>query len=219
MHHTLEIKAVTFKHILKNVSLSCTTGEVVGLLGRNGSGKSTLLKTLFGTIKPAVADIWIDEKAWNAKTVYKDAIAYSPQDLILPKDITVRALIPLLFDEEEQLNKIFYAQGIHRMEKIKVGRLSLGEQKYLQFLLTAYLPQHFILLDEPFSMVDPAYKDIIKEKITELKKTKGFIVTDHYYQDIFDIAEKIICMSAGTTIAVSNKQDLVSLGYLPAISQ
>ena len=102
------------------------------------------------------------------------------------------------------------------METTKVGNLSLGEQRYLQFLLIIHLNHPFVLLDEPFSMVEPVYREIIKEKIRELQVVKGFIITDHYYKDVLDIATKKLLMASGKIIPVNDEYDLAAAGYLSA---
>ena len=108
------------------------------------------------------------------------------------------------------------APGVHHMEATRVGNLSLGEQRYLQFLLVINLNHPFVLLDEPFSMVEPMYREIIKEKIRELQRIKAFIITDHYYKDVLDIATKKLLMESGKISLINDEHDLATGGYLPA---
>jgi ABC-type lipopolysaccharide export system ATPase subunit len=72
------------------------------------------------------------------------------------------------------------------------------------------LNHHFILLDEPFSMVEPLYKELIKEKITEYKATKGFLITDHHYLDVLEIADKACIIKEGKIIPVSKMEGLIA---------
>ena len=81
-------------------------------------------------------------------------------------------------------------------------------------MLVINLDQPFILLDEPFSMVEPLYKDLIKQKIIEYKTSKGFLITDHYYLDVLEIADKVNLIKDGKIIPVTSKEDLVELEYL-----
>ncbi|MCO5240504.1 MAG: ATP-binding cassette domain-containing protein [Chitinophagaceae bacterium] len=201
------------KKILENVSFECRTGDIIGLFGRNGCGKSTLLNILFGTLKPASGNILINDVPLRNNTGQKQ-IGYSHQEIFIPQDITVRNVIPLYFPGGEDQNKIFYSPGIPAMETTKVSNLSLGEQRYLQFLLVIYLSHPFILLDEPFSMVEPVYREIIKEKIRQLQPVKGFIITDHYYKDVLEIATKKLLMVPGNIITVTDEHDLTTAGYL-----
>ncbi|MCC6288635.1 MAG: ATP-binding cassette domain-containing protein [Chitinophagaceae bacterium] len=114
----------------------------------------------------------------------------------------------------DEQNKIFRSEGIYRMEKHKIGSLSMGEKKYLQFLMTVHLPQKFVLLDEPFAMIDPLYRDIIKDKIVELSATKGFILTDHYYRDVFDVANKRFLIKEAALKQITSITDLKNEGYI-----
>lgn len=219
MTHQLSISAIGHcfgtKKILEDISFECRTGDITGLFGRNGCGKSTLLNILFGTLKPASGSIRIND-ALQRNNIIRKLISYSHQEIFLPQNITVRNVIPLYFPAGEDQNKIFYSPGVHHMETTKVGHLSLGEQRYLQFLLIIHLNHPFVLLDEPFSMVQPAYREIIKEKIQELQTVKGFIITDHYYKDVLDIATKKLLMKSGKIIPVNDEYDLSAAGYLPA---
>ncbi|HRO47481.1 ATP-binding cassette domain-containing protein [Agriterribacter sp.] len=217
MTHQLRISTISHcygrKKILEDISFECRTGDITGLFGQNGRGKSTLLNILFGTLKPASGSIRINDTLLRNNITQKQ-IGYSHQEIFLPQHITVRNVIPLYFPNGEDQNKIFYSPGIHRMETTKVGNLSLGEQRYLQFLLVIHLHHLFVLLDEPFSMVDPLYKEIIKEKIKEQSASKGFIITDHYYKDVLDIATKKLVIASGKIIPVNDEYDLAATGYL-----
>ena len=222
MNHQLSISAITHcygrKKILEDISFECHTGDITGLFGRNGCGKSTLLHILFGKLKPASGSIRINGELLR-NNITRKQIGYSHQEIFLPQNITVRNVIPLYFPGGDDQNKIFYSPGIHRMETTKVGDLSLGEQRYLQFLLVIHLHHPFVLLDEPFSMVEPVYREFIKEKIRELQTVKGFIITDHYYKDVPDIATKKLLMQSGKIIPVNDEYDLSAAGYLPARQQ
>ena len=220
MTHQLSISAISHrfgtKKILEDVSFECRTGDITGLFGRNGCGKSTLLNILFGRLKATSGSVRIND-APLLNNITRKLISYSHQEIFLPLNITVRALIPLYFPGGEDQNKIFYSPGIHHMETTKVGNLSTGEQRYLQFLMIVHLNRPFVLLDEPFSMVDPLYKEVIKEKIKERSAVQGFIITDHYYKDVLDIATKKILMAAGKILPVNDASDLANAGYLPAM--
>jgi ABC-type lipopolysaccharide export system ATPase subunit len=133
---------------------------------------------------------------------------------MLPKGLFVKDLIPMFILNEENRHKIYYSTGINEMLNIKAGNLSLGQQRYLQFLLILNLNHPFILLDEPFSMVEPLYKTLIKEKIIAYSSNKGFLITDHYYLDVLEIASKIKLIKNGEIIPVAKSEDLKTLEYL-----
>ena len=120
----------------------------------------------------------------------------------------------MYFPDGEKQNKIFYAPLINKLENQKIGALSLGEQRYFEVLLIMNLNHPFILLDEPFSMIEPLYKEAIKENILAHQKPKGFIITDHYYQDVMNVANKKIIIKEGISHEVSDLNDLIEFGYL-----
>ena len=70
------------------------------------------------------------------------------------------------------------------------------------------------MLDEPFSMVEPLYQDSIKELLTELKKEKGIIITDHYYRNVLDVSDRKMIIKDGKSIEIEDESDLIENGYL-----
>jgi ABC-type lipopolysaccharide export system ATPase subunit len=203
------------KQILNNISFECCTGEIIGIFGRNGSGKSTLLKIIHGTLKSDSIDLSINSNPINPlKVIPQKKIGFLPQDSFLPKGLTVRQAIPLLFENGDNQDKIFYSPGVSKFEKQKIGALSIGELRYLEVLLICNLSHPFILLDEPFSMIAPLYKDLIKTVLLSLKETKGIIITDHYYTDVLDITDCYFLIKNSKKIIISDTSDLMNNGYL-----
>jgi len=203
------------KQILSNVNFTCNTGEILAIFGRNGSGKSTLLKIMFGTLKPNKIELYINNNKIEKISTKNKLIAYLPQTPFLPRDITVRRIISMYFSDGETLDKIFYSPLINKIECQKFGTLSLGEQKYLEFLLIINLSHPFILLDEPFAMLEPLYIESIKDILTKSKNNKGIIITDHYYRDVFEIANKKIIIKDGVSHEIINLNELSDYGYIP----
>ncbi|WP_367391489.1 ATP-binding cassette domain-containing protein [Lewinella sp. LCG006] len=201
--------------LFKDLSLEIEIGEIVGLFGRNGSGKSTLLKMMFGVLGADSLVIKIDGRRVPAKKVIRDkVVAYLPQDRFLPNQMSVRNIIPMYYKDEETLDKVFYAPGISSFDKLKYGELSEGQKKYLEIVLLSHLDHPFMMLDEPFSMIDPNYKDLIKALLMKLKKTKGILVIDHYYQDILNISDRNYLLKNGALNEVEGEEALQKNGYL-----
>lgn len=215
----LEIKGVQKSfgknRILDGLSFSCETGEIFGLFGRNGSGKSTLLKTLMGTIKAGSIQIAIDNRiVAPSEIIPSKKIGYLPQDSFLPKEMKVREIIPLMFPKGEAQDRIFYSEGVAQFDNIKIGKLSAGQLKYLEILLLCHLKHPFLLLDEPFSMVEPQYIEIIKKLLRSLKATKALVITDHYYRDVLEVADKSFVLKDGKLCEIENERDLEVHEYL-----
>lgn len=201
--------------VLNNISFKCKTGEIIGVFGRNGAGKSTLLKLIFGVIKADEILIKINSKVISQQEIIPSKkIAYLPQNTFLPKEKTVREVISMFFPEGDTQDKIFYAPQISSFEKIKTGKLSLGQLRYFELLIIGNLNHPFLMLDEPFSMIEPLYKDIIKDLLLKLKVSKGIIMTDHYYEDVLQVTNKNFVITAGDKVEIKNKEDLIKCNYL-----
>lgn len=219
MHNILSVKQVSKsfkgKIILDNVSLECETGQIKGIFGRNGSGKSTLLKILFGVLKADKIHITLNQKHIAVEDIIPEQlIAYLPQDPFMPKYLKVRDIIPMYYSGDEQ-DKIFYAPKMHKIANMKIGNLSMGELRYLELLLLSNLSHPFLMLDEPFSMVEPLYKEHIKEYLLNLKDKKGILITDHYYRDVLDVSNNNLLLDSGFMKKVIAEQELIEGGYLP----
>lgn len=126
----------------------------------------------------------------------------------------VRDIISVFFPNGELQDLIFYAPKVSSFETTKVGNLSLGQLRYLELLLMGNLPHTFLLLDEPFSMIEPLYKEVIKEFLIELKNSKGIILTDHYYNDVLEITTKNYVITDAQIVPILDKADLVFYDYL-----
>lgn len=215
----LEIKNLnkSFKgnQILKNLGFTFCTNEINVIFGRNGSGKSTLLKIIYGTLKSESLELKINgEFIKNNNVILDNRIGYLPQDNFLPKSLKVSEVIAMYFTEADKQDKVFYTPRINTIQNRKIGQLSLGEKRYLEIVLLGNLDHKFLLLDEPFSMIEPLFIEIIKDFLNNLKKTKGIILTDHYYNDAIEIADKIFLIKEGSKITINERKDLIDHGYL-----
>ena len=209
-------KSFRKRAILKSVNIQLRTGESVGIFGRNGSGKSTLMKILFGTMNATAGSLFIDNTRFQPKdNIARKLIAYLPQESFLPRDIKVRNLISMIFPDGEQQNEIFYSPSVASFENKRVGELSLGMLKYFEFLLLAHMEHPFLLLDEPFSMIDPLFHNVIKDVIASKLANKGILLTDHYYDDVWDVTKRNYVLVDGSMVEVKTKAELAIHGYLP----
>ena len=202
--------------ILSDISLRIKTGEILGIFGRNGCGKSTLLKILFGSLPSDDENILMDNECFNSsRNIKLMTISYLPQDSFLPKDLKVRDVIPIYYKDSDAQDKIFYDPRIAKFERQKIGTLSVGDSRYFEIVLISRLPHPFLLLDEPFSMVEPLYQDSIKEFLVQLKKEKGILITDHYYRNVLEVSDRKMLLKDGKAIEIENKIDLFKNEYLP----
>jgi len=216
---TLKVDSVQLafnnRKILQDVYVLCKQGEVIGVLGRNGSGKSSLLKIIFGTLTPAYKYVSIND-VFIRKGYHQNRIAYLPQHNYLPKSIRISALATILIDDakwDEFSNLQIYKDHQHK----KTEQLSGGELRQLEMLMILYNKADFMLLDEPFTHVTPIQADYFKEIIKSVAKTKGIIVTDHQYNNVLDISDRVILLNDGCTKPINHIDELITYRYLSGI--
>lgn len=216
--HVLEadsiIKNFGERQLLTDIYLKCETGEVIGLLGRNGCGKSTLLKIIFGTVPSANKSIRINKKYVGFPYKRRGVMAYLPQHNFLP-NLKIESLVNIFLNSRTKASKILKNERIARHLHKKPGELSGGEARYLEVLLLVNLDVKFVILDEPFSGIEPLYKDPIKEVLQEHKTEKGFIITDHDYRNIIDVSSKIVLLTDGSCRHIQNLEELEQWNYVP----
>ena len=213
------------KSILDEVDFELQTGEILGVFGRNGSGKSTLLKIIFGTQTAEAGRLKVNERyypvrknIWHkSRIIESQQIGYLPQFSFLPKGAKVWDVIPQYLKGQEQ-DLVFQAPRISKIAGRKIGELSLGERRYLEVLLVGNLGHPFLLLDEPFSMVEPLFKDLIHEFLISLKVKKGILITDHYYQDVWQLSDRKMVLTSGKLVPINELEELIQAGYLRSIN-
>lgn len=218
--HILKVDSVQLefdnRKILQDVYLNCNQGEVIGLLGRNGSGKSSLLRIIFGTLTPSYKYVSIDD-IFITKGYYQNRIAYLPQHNYLPNGIKISQLAAMLIDN--QYWEAFSNLAIYQNHKHKTTeQLSGGELRQLEMLMILYCKTGFILLDEPFTHVIPIQADYFKEIIKKVAKTKGIIITDHQYNNVLDVSDKLILLTSGRTKHINNVDELITYGYISGVN-
>jgi ABC-type multidrug transport system ATPase subunit len=206
------------KRILKGVHLKINAGEICGIFGRNGSGKSTLIKIGAGLFLPTSGTVFIDQKAFLKHQRYSrfEKIAYLAQDTFLPKDLKIKTLLKSFSKlAYELLNKTILKSLIDQ----KIHSLSGGERKLLEIILIFSLDRKYLLLDEPFTGIEP----IIIEKMIELikeqrNKGKGILITDHYYRYLLANSDRAYLMEQGYCKPIESNENLMielkNKGYL-----
>lgn len=199
--------------VLTGVYIQCHAGEVVALLGRNGCGKSTLMKIIFGTVKPNYGYIKINDKRYT-KGYLSKKVCYLPQHKFIPSYLHVKQVIRLMIKDASKRETLSQDEIIHKVINQKIAELSVGEQRYLELLLLLQQDADFYLLDEPFSGVAPHMKEKIQQLIRSHLPDKGFIISDHHYNSVLDIASRIVLLQNGGCRSIHTKKDL-EMFYVP----
>lgn len=208
------LKSFGYKTVLTDVFLECIPGEVIGLIGRNGCGKSTLMQIIFGSLNADQRFVRADGNQLISISESICYISFLPQKGLLLPQLKTKATLALLCPLEK--HKIIQQQPfLLPLLDVKIGNLSHGERRLIEILIVLHSPGRYILMDEPFNGVSPIQKEAIKVLIREKSKSKGFIITDHDYRSIIDIATRLLLLRDGTLKSVADVEELEKWGYLP----
>ncbi|MGM8934910.1 LPS export ABC transporter ATP-binding protein [Pseudomonas neustonica] len=207
-------KTYKARNVVKDVSVSISSGEVVGLLGPNGAGKTTCFYMIVGLVKSDQGEVRIDDKAITALPMHgraREGIGYLPQEASIFRKLTVADNIMAILETRKDLNaegrkgklesllREFHIQ--HLRDNLGMS-LSGGERRRAEIARALATDPSFILLDEPFAGVDPISVNDIKQIIQHLKdKGIGVLITDHNVRETLDICDKAYIVSEGTIIA------------------
>ncbi len=194
--------------ILHGARLKVVPGTICGLFGRNGSGKSTLLKVAAGEITPDSGLTIIDGERFFKKTLGRrfENISYLPQDSMLPRDMTVNDLIKSFPTTSRHVSE---DPIIHAWVGRRIEELSVGNRRYLEIKLLLSLERNYILLDEPFSRIEPITIERIADLIVATaKQGKGILLTDHYYQYTVPLVNDAYVMINGECVHLNPAMDL-----------
>lgn len=208
------MKSYGQRKLLTDIYLNCVQGEIIGLLGRNGCGKSTLLEIIFGSKSADGKFVKVGDKVIEKISSSHNLIKYLPQDSFLPNHLKVDKIIAL-FNDNQNAVIIKEHSLIKSMLHKKCYELSGGEKRLLEIYLIIYSNAKYVLIDEPFNGIAPIYKENIKDLIRAQSKNKGFIITDHDYQNILDLATKVILLHDGGTKEIAGMEELRFWGYIP----
>jgi ABC-type multidrug transport system ATPase subunit len=193
--------------ILKGAYLTCKQGEIVGLLGRNGCGKSTMLEIIFGTRRGAHSFVRIGGKVYTGKAFRSGKLRMQPQFDYIPKGMRISIILWM----EGFCKKDIKDELILEIYDCKVGELSGGLLKYFQIFIFLQSPVPFIILDEPFAGLSPVAVEHVVGLLEEAKKTKGIILSDHNYEAVDKITDKLMYMQDGQI------QEIAGLGEIKGL--
>lgn len=211
---TIDSVFLSFKshEILRGVSLNLFKNQVTGILGKNGSGKSCLLKIITGQIKPQHKHIRFNSQPMSDLFKQNGLINYLPQHEFHPKSLTVHQLVKFYgINRQEFLGEYPF---LKKYLDVYFSEISGGERRLIEVLLVLESNAKFSILDEPFSHIMPKYIELIKNRIKQLKKRKGILLTDHQYQNVLNVSDDLFIMTNGTIRKIVGIEDLKEYGYI-----
>ena len=186
-------KSYSGQVVVNNISFEVNPGEIVGLLGPNGAGKTTSFDMVVGLVKPDHGDIEVGGISITKFSVHKRSkygLGYLTQEPSIFRRLTVEDNLRLVFEildnlskkeQEEKLEKLLDEFGLLDLRKHVAISLSGGERRRVEIARVLATNPKYILLDEPFTGIDPIAIQDIQKLITNLKNTRniGVLLTDH----------------------------------------
>lgn len=216
-------KSYKKRKVVIDVSLSVSSGQIVGLLGPNGAGKTTCFYMIAGLVDADQGQVAIDKKTLTHLPMHGRAragIGYLPQEASVFRKLTVAENILAILETRKDLNR---KQRLDKLDRLlrefhithihnSLGMaLSGGERRRVEIARALATDPEFILLDEPFAGVDPISVNDIKQIIQHLKdRGIGVLITDHNVRETLDICEKAYIVSEGHIIAEGSPEKVLN---------
>ena len=215
-------KSYNHRVVVKEVDIEIRSGEIIGLLGRNGAGKTTTFQMIVGLIKPDSGKIFLDKQDISRFTSPDRAtagITYLPQEhSVFPKASVMNNLMLILElqplekkEQEEIARKLLEELGLTDISKQLAYSLSGGERRRLEICRSLVLKPKFLLLDEPFTGIDPLTIVELQKILMRLKKRGiGIVISDHNVRDTLKIADRAYIIDSGELLIEGTPQEISS---------
>ncbi len=213
-------KAYRGRRVVDNVSLEIRQGEVVGLLGPNGAGKTTTFNILVGLVRPDYGRVTLDDEDITDLPMYlraRNGISYLPQEPSVFRKLTVEENLQAVLEtlsltpeqRRERVEELLAQMGLDGVRYSQAHVLSGGERRRLEIARSLVLSPSFILLDEPFSGIDPLTVIDIQKIIAELSGAGiGVLITDHNVQETLAVTNRAYIISEGKILATGTPAEI-----------
>jgi lipopolysaccharide export system ATP-binding protein len=213
-------KSYKGRSVVSSVNLTVRQGEIVGLLGPNGAGKTTTFYMVLGIVKPDGGRVLIDNDDVTDLPMYKRArlgIGYLPQEASAFRNLTVEQNLHLVLEEqgatEEEKNNVTRSLveefSLQEVIDLPAFALSGGERRRLEIARSLATDPAFILLDEPFSGIDPIAVYDIQQIILGLRtKGYGILLTDHSVRETLAITDRTYLIHQGSILIEGSPEEV-----------
>ncbi|MBX9604295.1 MAG: LPS export ABC transporter ATP-binding protein [Bryobacteraceae bacterium] len=208
------------RKVVDNVSVRVQQGEVVGLLGPNGAGKTTSFYIIVGLISPDSGQVLLDDRDLTQLPMFERArqgVSYLPQEPSIFRKLSVEdnlmaILETMALNRRERLdrmNRLIDQLGLGTVRNSKGYMLSGGERRRVEIARSLVIDPAFLLLDEPFSGIDPIQVLELQRIIFELKRTGiGILITDHNVRETLAVTDRAYIINAGRIFRSGTPQAL-----------
>jgi lipopolysaccharide export system ATP-binding protein len=200
------------REVVRSVNIGVQSGEIIGLLGRNGAGKTTTFQMIVGLVKPDGGSIFLDEDDISRSTTPERArlgVTYLPQEnsVFLKASVEdnlrlILELLPYEAEEKETLKRELLEElGLVSLSGQSAHSLSGGERRKLEICRSLVLKPKFLLLDEPFTGIDPLTIIELQKILLRLKERGiGIIISDHNVRDTLQITDRAYILDEGVVL-------------------
>jgi lipopolysaccharide export system ATP-binding protein len=220
---TVEIcKSYNRRRVVHDVSVSVNRGEIVGLLGPNGAGKTTSFYMVVGLISPDSGKVLLDGVDLTDMAMYKRAnhgISYLPQEASVFRKLTVEENLMAILQtrkmsghqRREKMNQLIEQMGLETVRRSKGYVLSGGERRRVEIARSLSIDPSFLLLDEPFSGIDPIQVIELQRIILDLKRSGlGILVTDHNVRETLTVTDRAYIINEGRIFRTGSPESLAT---------
>jgi lipopolysaccharide export system ATP-binding protein len=215
-------KSYRGRKVVDDVALEIGQGEVVGLLGPNGAGKTTTFYIIVGLARPDSGRVLLNGEEITDLPMYlraRSGISYLPQEPSVFRQLTseqnllaVLETLPLTPEQQrDRLEELLVQMGLETVRTSKAYTLSGGERRRLEIARSLTLQPSFILLDEPFSGIDPLTVKDLQEIIRDLAKSGiGVLITDHNVRETLSVTDRAYILKSGKIFRKGSPEQLSS---------
>jgi len=213
-------KAYRGRRVVNDVSVFVQQGEVVGLLGPNGAGKTTSFYMIVGLISPDSGAILMDDHDITALPMYQRAlrgISYLPQEASVFRKLTVEENLMAILEtrplrareRRETRERLIDQLGLDKVRRSRGYMLSGGERRRVEIARSLVINPSFLLLDEPFSGIDPIQVLELQRIIFDLKRSGiGILVTDHNVSETLAVTDRAYIINNGRIFRAGSPEAL-----------
>lgn len=215
-------KSFNGRRVVDGVHVEVKGGEVVGLLGPNGAGKTTTFHIMVGLIRPDQGKVFLNGEDLTSTPTYLRAragISYLPQESSVFRRLTVEenllAILETLdltaVERDERLEGLMRMLGISQLARHKASTLSGGERRRVEIARALVLSPYFLLLDEPFTGVDPIAVAEIQKIVRKLTTSGiGVLITDHNVRETLGICDHAYILNEGLILEEGSPEKIAS---------
>jgi lipopolysaccharide export system ATP-binding protein len=213
-------KSYKGRKIVDGISLRIAQGEVVGLLGPNGAGKTTTFYIIVGLVNPEAGQILLDGVDISSFPMYlraRNGISYLPQEPSIFRKLTVEENIMAVLEtlplsahqRRERLEEIVEELGLQQVRRSSGYMLSGGERRRVEIARSLVISPSFVLLDEPFSGIDPLTVLDIQKIILQLRAAGiGVLLTDHNVRETLQVTDRAYIINSGQIFRAGTPEEL-----------